>query len=88
DATKKAGDAGVSIKVGGKECIDVKFVKETTTDGTTTPAHITFTKNSTNGSKDVCAKVVESAPVKAYLNSKVGSVTGAMPIGSSIKLER
>ena len=90
DATKAANADGVSLKVGGKGCIDVKFVKETTTDGTTTPAHITFTKNSTNGSKDVCKKVLDSAPVKAYLKSKVPGVstTGAMPIGSNIKLEK
>ena len=90
DATKKAGDDGVSIKVGGKGCIDVKFVKEA--DGT--PAHITFTKNSTNKSSGVCAKVLETESIKAYFASKVPNLkspaaeTGYMPIGSNIKLER
>ena len=86
DATKKASDAGASIKVGGKECIDVKFVAEST-DGNT-QAHIKFAENSTNKTDSVCKKVLDSASIQAYLNSKVGTVSGAMPIGSSIKLNR
>ncbi|MCI7075739.1 type II secretion system protein, partial [Campylobacter sp.] len=90
DATKKAGDDGVSLKVGGKECIDVKFVAEKAAEGTTAavPAHIKFTKNGTNSSGGVCKKVLDSEPIKAYFASKVGSTDGAMPIGSNIKLER
>ena len=91
-ATKKASEAGASIKVGGKECIGVQFVAENT--GTNAPAHIKFTKNGTNSNKDVCKKVLESASIQAYLKSKVPNVTttagtdGAMPIGSNIKLKR
>ena len=89
DATKKASEAGASIKVGGKECIEVQFVAENkAADGAVTPAHIKFTKNSTGEKDSVCKKVLDSASIKAYLNSKVGSTAGAMPIGSSIKLER
>ena len=43
-----------------------------------------------NKGSGVCKQVVEAESVKAYLNSKVPGVstTGAMPIGSNIKLER
>ena len=83
-ATKKANEAGASLKVGGKECIDVQFVAE----AGNVPAHIKFTANNTNKGSGVCKQVVEAESVKAYLNSKVGKVSGAMPIGSSIKLKR
>ena len=86
DATKKASEAGASLKVGGKECIDVQFVAEDT--DTKAPAHIKFTKNSSNSSEGVCKKVLESEPIKAYFASKVGDTESAMPIGSSIKLKR
>ena len=89
DATKKATETA-SIKVGGKECIDILFVAEKAATGTAAavPAHIKFTKNSTNSSKDVCKKVLDSEPIKAYFASKAGSTDSAMPIGSSIKLEK
>ena len=89
DATKAANADGVSLKVGGKGCIGVQFVAENT--GTNAPAHIKFTKDNTNSKNgSVCQKVLESASIQAYLNSKVPGVstTGAMPIGSNIKLER
>ena len=90
-ATKKASEAGASIKVGGKDCIDVQFVAEDT--DTKAPAHIKFTKNSSNSSEGVCKKVLESEPIKAYFASKVPNVKatdgeGYMPIGSNIKLEK
>ena len=91
-ATSKANTAGASIKVGGKGCIDVQFVPENATDKT--PVHITFTKNSSNKSSGVCAKVLETESIKAYFASKVPNLkspaaeTGYMPIGSNIKLER
>ena len=83
DATKKAGDDGVSIKVGGKGCIDVQFVAETGGN----PAHITFTANNPKESS-VCKQVLAAEPIKAYTESKVGSLPNAMAIGSSIKLAR
>ncbi|MDY5303375.1 MAG: type II secretion system protein [Campylobacter sp.] len=89
-ATSKANTAGASIKVGGKGCIDVQFVPENATDKT--PAHIKFTQNNDNKTKDVCKQVLASESIKAYFASKVPNVTlngeGAMPIGSNIKLER
>ena len=81
------------LKVGGKECIDVLFVAEAT-GATPAPAHIKFTKNSTNSSSGVCKQVLASKSIEAYFNSKVPNVSttpgtdGAMPIGSNIKLER
>ena len=86
-ATSKATETA-SIKVGGKECIDVQFVAEST-DGNT-PAHITFAENATNKDDSVCKKVLATASIQAYLKSKVPGVdtAGAMPIGSNIKLEK
>ena len=57
------------------------------------PAHIVIAKKST-ASGSICQKVQNAAPLQAYFNSKVPNVSttpgtdGAMPIGSSIKLER
>ena len=89
-ATKNAKDTGASLKVGGKECIDVQFVKEDTANKR--PAYIKFTENATNKSNGVSKQVLASESIKAYFASKVPNVTlngeGAMPIGSNIKLER
>ena len=48
------------LKAGGKNCIGVQLATGTT-------PHIVFTKDGTNGSGGVCKQVVESAPVKVYL---------------------
>ena len=78
------------LKVGGNDCIGVQFVAETGDN----PAHILFTKDGTNKDKGVCAKVLGAESVKAYFKSRVAGVSGlsddkgAMPIGSSIKLEK
>ena len=79
-----ATTATASLKVGKENCIGVWLVEK---DGTA-PAYIQFTKK--DGATGVCKQVVEAESVKAYLNSKVPGVstTGAMPIGSNIKLER
>ena len=79
------GDAGngatteAKLKVGGQDCIGVQLVNK----ANTTPAHIVFT--TTNSTSGVCKQVVESAPVKAYLDSTVTGVSDkkAMAIGSS-----
>ncbi|MCI6178559.1 MAG: type II secretion system GspH family protein [Campylobacter sp.] len=79
-ATNNAtGNTAANLKVGGKNCIGVQLVNK---DGTT-PAHIKFTKDNTNQNNGVCKQVLDSAPIKPYFESKVGSTTGAMPIGSS-----
>ncbi len=68
-----------NLKVGGKNCISVQLATGTT-------PHIVFTKDGTNGSGGVCKQVVESAPVKVYLDSRLPSetsATGKMAIGSS-----
>ena len=85
-ATKNAKDSGASLKVGGKDCIDVQFVKEDTANKR--PAYIKFTKNSKATDSSVCGKVLKAKSVEAYLNSKVGDNENAMPIGSSIKLKK
>ena len=67
------------LKAGGQDCIGVQLVNK----ANTTPAHIVFT--TTNSTSGVCKQVVESAPVKAYLDSTVTGVSDkkAMAIGSS-----
>ncbi|MDY6187815.1 MAG: type II secretion system protein [Campylobacter sp.] len=78
-ASNATGNTAANLKVGGKNCIGVQLVNK---DGTT-PAHIKFTKDNTNQNNGVCKQVLDSAPIKPYFESKVGSTTGAMPIGSS-----
>ena len=84
DATSNAvgtGDTSTAqLTVGGEDCIGVHIVKGDDT------AYIKFTEKSS--ATGVCAKVLKAKSVEAYLKSKVGDKTGAMPIGSSIKLER
>ena len=76
---------GGKLKAGGKDCITVQLIEKATTDGKTTPAHIVFT--TTNADSGVCKQVVESAPVKVYLDSTLPgdttNATGKMAIGSS-----
>nr|WP_321317351.1 type II secretion system protein [uncultured Campylobacter sp.] len=67
------------LKAGNQDCISVQLVNK----NNGTPAHILIKKDSANGSGGVCKTVVESTPVKAYLDSKVGDTTGAVAIGSS-----
>ena len=74
---------GGKLKAGGKDCITVQLVEKATTSGKTTPAHIVFT--TTNAGSGVCKQVVESAPVKVYLDSTLPgeTTTKKMAIGSS-----
>ncbi|MCI6818689.1 MAG: type II secretion system GspH family protein [Campylobacter sp.] len=67
------------LKAGNQDCIGVQLVNK----ANTTPAHIVFT--TTNSTSGACKQVVESAPVKAYLDSTVTGVSDkkAMAIGSS-----
>ena len=72
------------LKAGGKDCITVQLQNKT--DGT--PAHIVFTKD-TAASSGVCKQVVESAPVKVYLDSTLPgqtTPTGKMAIGSNTSI--
>ena len=83
DATTAA-----NLKVGDvNDCITVTLVEKTT--GTNaTPAHIQFTKKSS--AAGVCATVLESNPLKPYLEAKIPGVTvnngGAIPIGSTASI--
>ena len=81
-AAAVSGSATAHLTVGGEDCIGVHIVAE----AGDTPAYIKFTKK--NDATGVCDKVLKAKSVEAYLKSKVGDKTGAMPIGSSIKLER
>ncbi|MCI7464299.1 MAG: type II secretion system GspH family protein [Campylobacter sp.] len=69
------------LKAGGKDCIGVQLQNK----AGAVPAHIVFTTNDTNKNSGVCKQVVESAPVKAYLDSTATGVNSkkAMAIGSS-----
>ena len=82
-ATAVSTSATAHLKVGGKDCIGVHLVNKATTGTTTTPAHIKFTTNTTNSSSGACKQVVDSEPVKAYIDSKVGSTSNAIAVGSS-----
>ena len=69
--------ASAKLKAGGKDCIGVRLVTNTT------PAHIVFTKES-GGS--VCTQVRNAEPLKTYFDSTIpGDTTnkGKMAIGSS-----
>nr|WP_321431607.1 type II secretion system protein [uncultured Campylobacter sp.] len=72
---------GGKLKAGGKDCITVQLQNK----NGTTPAHIVFT--TTNADSGVCKTVVESTPVKAYLDSTLSgdstNAKGKMAIGSS-----
>ena len=69
----------VFLKVGNvNDCIGVQMVDK----NGNTPAHIVFT--TTNEGSGVCKQVVESAPVKAYTESKIlEALPGTMAIGSN-----
>ena len=84
-----AGATLASLKVGGKECINVRLAeKGTTTAGATTPAHIKIAKNSANKGNGVCAKVLASDPIKAYFIGANGKVAdaGTIAIGSNTNI--
>ena len=67
------------LKAGGLPCIGVHLVNK----AGDTPAHIVFSQNDTNKGKGVCKQVLESEPVVAYFNSKVGTQDKKMAVGSS-----
>ncbi|MDD7090851.1 type II secretion system protein [Campylobacter sp.] len=71
--------ATAHLKVGGKNCIGVHLVNK----ANTTPAHIKFTKDGTNSNTGTCKQVLDSEPVKAYINSKAGDTSDAIAISSS-----
>ena len=78
-ATTTVTTDGAKLKAGGQDCITVKLVEKAGDK----PAHIVFGKE--NANTGVCKQVVESAPVKVYLESKITSngTAGEMAIGSS-----
>ncbi|MCI7501594.1 MAG: type II secretion system GspH family protein [Campylobacter sp.] len=77
--TNVTDNTAAKLKAGGKDCITVKLVEKAGDK----PAHIVFGKE--NANTGVCKQVVESAPVKVYLESKITSngTAGEMAIGSS-----
>ena len=81
DNANQAATNTANLKVGGKNCIGVQLATGTT-------PHIVFTKESTNANSGVCKQVVEAAPVKAYLESKItgDNTAGKMAIGSSTSI--
>ena len=86
-ATGSTATATAHLKVGGKNCIGVAAVNKNGVK----PAHIKFIPDSTNKDKGVCKEVLGSAPIKAYINSKVthpngtstADITDAIAVGSS-----
>ncbi|MCI7464106.1 MAG: type II secretion system GspH family protein, partial [Campylobacter sp.] len=54
----------VKLKAGNKDCIGVKLVDK----NNGAPAHIVFTKDTTNGNDGACKQVVESDPLKPYFD--------------------
>ncbi|MCI7363159.1 MAG: type II secretion system GspH family protein [Campylobacter sp.] len=71
----------VSLYVGDDRCIGV-----TLHDGVgATPARIQFYTQNPKAS-DLCKQVLAAEPIKAYTESKVGSLPNAMAIGSSTKI--
>ena len=79
--TSNTATTETKLKVGGKDCIEVQLVNK----AGAVPAHILFTKNNNANSAGVCKQVVESAPVKVYLDSTLPgeTTTKKMAIGSS-----
>ena len=88
--TTSAGETvattAANLKVGDvNDCITVTLVEKTT--GTNaTPAHIQFTKKSS--AAGVCATVLESNPLKPYLEAKIpgNNTAGKMAIGSNTSI--
>ena len=85
-AVNAAGTATAQLKVGdANDCIGVAVVGKTTD----APAYIKFTKK--DGATGVCANVLASKPVAAYVDSKVNDgttngVANAMAITSNTKI--
>ena len=79
DASATGVNTTAHLKAGGLPCIGVTLVNK----AGNTPAHIVFSQNDTNKDKGVCKQVIESEPVAAYFNSKVGSESKKMAVGSS-----
>ena len=71
----------VSLYIGGTRCIDVALHDRLGS----IPARIQFTPKTTDTS-NVCKQVLDSAPIKAYLDSTVSSLKNTMAIGSSTKI--
>ncbi|MDD6161850.1 MAG: hypothetical protein PUB35_03535, partial [Campylobacteraceae bacterium] len=80
--------ADANLKVGNvNDCIKVKLVDK----NGNAPAHIVFTKNTTNQNSGVCKQVLASDPLKPYFDSKITytnnnqqqTINNAMAIGSS-----
>ena len=84
--TDAAATRTAQLIVAGREnCIGVRLVNK----NGATPAHIIFTRGEGNIANSVCAQVLASEPVNAYLTStQVTGVTGSVVIGSSTGIYR
>ncbi len=78
--TESANREG-SLYIGGTRCIGVTLADRTGA----IPARIVFSTTNSNVS-NVCKQVLDSAPIKAYLDSKVNGLNSTMAIGSSTKI--
>ena len=84
------GDTGagadVYLSASGTNCIQIRLSDRTTTGGTTTPAHITVSKQ--NESQYICQEIHKAEPVKAYLDSKLpgDDTAGKIALGASSRV--
>ena len=76
--TTQLATGEASLYIGGDRCIGVTLVDKVGI----LPAYIKFFTGNTEAS-DLCKQVLAAEPIKAYTESKVGSLSNAMAIGSS-----
>ena len=79
----------VYLSASGTNCIQIRLSDRTTTGGTTTPAHITVSKQ--NESQYICQEIHKAEPVKAYLDSRLPGDTstggaGKIALGASARI--
>ena len=80
-----AASKAVHLSASGTNCIQIRLSDRTTAGGTTTPAHITVTKQ--NEGTYICQEIHKAEPVKAYLDSKLpGGKTAGIALGASARI--
>ncbi|MDY5466865.1 MAG: type II secretion system protein [Campylobacter sp.] len=77
--TNEVATQDSSLFIGGTRCIDVRLENRTGS----IPARIQFATNNAANASSVCKQVLAAEPIKAYIDSKVGSLPNAIAIGSS-----
>ena len=73
----------VYLSASGKNCLEIN-VKDRSTTGTTTPAHIAVKAINTN--EYICQEIHKAEPVKAYLDSKLPGGTAGIALGASSRV--